>query len=64
VSEALHAATVNSSFAMNLENETGRIAVGRKANLMITKKIPSLSFMPYHFGQSSIDTVLVNGEKV
>ena len=64
VSEALHAATVNSSFAMNLEHETGRIAVGRKANLMITKKIPSLSFMPYHFGQSSIDTVLVNGEKV
>jgi len=64
VSEALHAATVNSSFAMNLEHETGRIAVGRKANLLITKKIPSLSFMPYHFGQSSIDTVLVNGEKV
>ncbi|HPI11466.1 MAG TPA: imidazolonepropionase [Catalimonadaceae bacterium] len=64
VSEALHAATVNSSFAMNLENETGRIAVGRKANLLITKQIPSLSFMPYHFGQSSIDTVLVNGEKV
>jgi imidazolonepropionase len=64
VSEALHAATVNSSFAMNLEHETGHIAVGRKANLMITKKIPSLSFMPYHFGQSSIDTVLVNGEKV
>lgn len=64
VSEALHAATVNSSFAMNLEQETGRIAVGRKANLLITKQIPSLSFMPYHFGQSSIDTVLVNGEKV
>ena len=64
VSEALHAATVNSSFAMNLEHETGRIAVGRKANLLITKQIPSLSFMPYHFGQSSIDTVLVNGEVV
>jgi imidazolonepropionase len=64
VSEALHASTVNSSFAMNLENETGRISVGRKANLLITKKIPSLSFMPYHFGQTSIETVFVNGELV
>jgi len=64
VSEALHAATVNSSFAMDLQHETGRIDRGRKANLLITKKIPSLSFIPYHFGESSIDKVFVNGIEV
>jgi imidazolonepropionase len=61
VSEALHAATINSAFAMGVENESGRLEVGRKANLLVTKKIPSLSFIPYHFGESSIDQVFVNG---
>jgi imidazolonepropionase len=64
VNEAIHAATVNSSFAMDLEHKTGRIEIGRNANLLITKKIPSLSFMPYHFGESCIDKVLVNGIEV
>ena len=61
VSEAVHAATINSAFAMGVENESGRLEVGRKANLLVTKKIPSLSFIPYHFGESSIDQVFVNG---
>ena len=61
VSEALHAATINSAFAMGVENESGWLEVGRKANLLVTKKIPSLSFIPYHFGESSIDQVFVNG---
>ena len=61
ISEALHAATINSAFAMGVENESGRLEVGRKANLLVTKKIPSLSFIPYHFGESSIDQVFVNG---
>lgn len=61
VNESLHAATINGAFAMGLEDTAGRIAAGRKANLLITKKIPSLSFMPYHFGQSSLDKVMVQG---
>lgn len=61
VNESLHAATINGAIAMDLENEAGKIAAGRRANLLITKPIPSLSFIPYHFGQSSIEKILLNG---
>jgi imidazolonepropionase len=61
VNESLHAATINGAIAMDLENEAGKIAVGRSANLLITKPITSLSFIPYHFGQSSIEKIMLNG---
>jgi imidazolonepropionase len=64
ISESLHAATTNAAFAMDLQEEAGRIETGKSANLIITKKIPSLSFMPYHFGETSIEKVLVNGSQV
>jgi len=62
-SEAIHAATINSSFAMNLENTTGRIEIGKAANLLVTKPIPSIAFIPYHFGETSIEQVWVNGKR-
>ena len=40
--EAINAATINGAYAMELQNEVGSITVGKKANLMITKQIPSL----------------------
>ena len=61
VNECLHAATINGAIAMDLEAVAGKIATGRNANLLITKKISSLSFMPYHFGQTSLEKVLVQG---
>ncbi|MFT7588370.1 MAG: imidazolonepropionase [Limisphaerales bacterium] len=60
--EALNAVTVNSAKAMDLENECGSIAVGKKANFIITKKIPALSFIPYAFGSDVIESVIINGE--
>lgn len=59
--EALHAATINSAWAMGLENFAGQLAVGRTANLLVTKPIPSISFIPYHFGETAIEKVMVNG---
>jgi imidazolonepropionase len=61
VNESVHAATINGAIAMGLENLAGEISVGNKANLLITKPIPSLSFIPYHFGQSSIEKIMLNG---
>ena len=60
--EALHAATQNAAFAMGVEKECGRIEVGRRADFLLTKPIPSLSFIPYHFGQSAIEQVWIKGE--
>lgn len=60
--EAISAATLNGAAAIELSNEVGSIQKGRKANLMITKPhINTSSFLPYNFGHSFIETVLING---
>lgn len=60
--EAINAATINGAFAMELENEVGSITAGKKANLIITKEIPSLAYFPYFFGNTLIEKITVNGE--
>ncbi|ANH61250.1 imidazolonepropionase [Dokdonia donghaensis] len=60
--EAIVAATINGAFAMDVAKETGSITKGKKANLIITKPLPSYNAIPYHFGQHQIDEVIVNGE--
>jgi imidazolonepropionase len=60
--EAINAATMNGAYAMELENEVGSITVGKKANLIFTKPISSLAYLPYCFGTSLIDKVMIKGE--
>lgn len=59
--EALNAVTINAAYAMGLEASVGSIALGKKANLIITKEISSPAFLAYAFGSDLIDKVLVNG---
>lgn len=60
--EAINAATLNGAYAMELQSEVGSITVGKKANLILTKEIPSLAYLPYSFGSNLIDRVMVNGD--
>ena len=60
--EAINAATINGAFAMELEKELGSVTIGKKANLIFTKPIPSLAYLPYSFGANLIDKVMINGE--
>jgi imidazolonepropionase len=62
--EAINAATINGAFAMELQNEVGSITVGKKANFIFTKPVPSLAYLPYSFGSNLIDKVMINGENV
>jgi imidazolonepropionase len=62
--EVINAATINSAYAMGLTETHGSIALGKKANLFITKKIPSIAFIPYSFGSNSIETIILNGKVV
>ena len=57
--EAINAATINGAAAMELENEVGTIAVGKKANLILTKKINSLAEIPYSFASNLIEKVII-----
>lgn len=60
--EAINAATINSAYAMGIENEFGSITIGKKANLIITKPIPSLAYIPYAFGSNHVEQVIINGK--
>ena len=60
--EAINAATLNGAFAMELQDEAGSITVGKKANLIFTRPIPSLAYLPYAFGTNLIDKVIINGD--
>jgi len=62
--EAINAATLNGAFAMELQDKIGSITIGKKANLIFTKPIPSLAYLPYAFGSDLIDKVIINGEFV
>jgi imidazolonepropionase len=62
--EAINAATINGAFAMNCGKEVGSFAVGKKANLILMKPVPSISFLPYSFGSNNIDKVMIRGEWV
>ena len=59
--EAINATTINTAYAMGLSEELGSIAVGKRANVFITKEIPSIEFMPYAYGSDLIDTVILEG---
>ncbi len=60
--QAINAATLNGAAAMELSKDYGSIAVGKKANLLITKPMPSIAYLPYSFGESLIDQVILNGK--
>ena len=60
--EAINAATINGAYAMGISETHGSITIGKKANLIITKPIPSYYQIPYAFGSNLIDTVLIEGE--
>jgi imidazolonepropionase len=59
--EALNAATINGAYAMDVLATHGSIAIGKVANLIITKPINNLAVIPYSFTSDFIDRVILNG---
>ena len=62
--EAINAATINGAYAMDLSKTHGSITKGKKANFIITKEIPSYTYLPYAFGTNSIESVYINGKVI
>jgi len=57
--EAFNAATLNGAAALELQNDYGSIEIGKKANFIITQKVPSLNYLPYSFSENWIERVVV-----
>ena len=60
--EAINACTINTAYALDLLGSQGSITIGKVANVFITKPMPSLAYLPYSFGSSLIDTVILKGK--
>lgn len=60
--EAINAATLNGAFAMEVSDQVGSITKGKLANIIFTKPIPSLAYLPYSFGENLIDKVMIRGK--
>jgi len=59
--EVINAVTINPAYSMGISETHGSIARGKVANMFITNEMPSYAFMPYAFGSSLIETVILGG---
>jgi len=57
--EAFNALTINAAYAMGLSETHGKICLGRKSPLILTKEIPSLAYLPYSFGELNVERVFI-----
>lgn len=62
--EALSALTLNGAAALGLSADRGAISVGRRADIVISKRVPSLAYLPYSFGEELVESVIINGKMV
>lgn len=60
--EAINAATINGSHAMDLSLRFGSIEVGKTANLFVTVPIPSYEYFAYAFTSPLVETTILNGK--
>ncbi len=60
--EAINACTLNGAYAMGVEKSLGSITRNKIANLFITKKIPSIEYMPYSYGNNKIESIVLKGK--
>jgi imidazolonepropionase len=59
--EVIHATTINTAYAMGISDELGSIAVGKRANLWLSKPMPTYHYLPYSYGDNKVDTIILNG---
>lgn len=62
--EAINAATINGAAALELRHDYGSIGIGKIANVWISKKIPSIGYLPYAFGSDLVEQVILKGKSV
>lgn len=59
--EAVNAVTLNGAAAMEMAGEVGSIAIGKRANFIVTHPMPSLAYLPYDWGNNPVAHTFLNG---
>lgn len=62
--EVINATTLNTAYAMGVEEEAGTIAIGKLANFYITTPVPGIEFLPYAYGSNLVESVFLKGEQL
>ncbi len=60
--EAVNAATINGAAALEEEENFGSITKGKSANILLTKPLSSLAYLPYAFGTNCVERVILGGK--
>lgn len=63
-SQALDACTMGGARAMGLDESHGSIAVGKRANLIVTRPIADLAVIPYAYNTPFISELILGGRRV
>lgn len=59
--EAINSITINGAAALEMSDAVGSITPGKQANLIVTKPIPSIAYIPYDFGNNPVDRLMIRG---
>ena len=59
--QAFNALTLNAACAMGVSDEAGSITAGKRANLILTRPLPSLTMIPYQYRSPWIRMHLLSG---
>jgi imidazolonepropionase len=57
--EAINALTINAAAAVELSDTHGKIALGRRSPILMTKEIPSLAYLAYAFGENHVQRIFL-----
>lgn len=61
--EAVNATTINTAYAMGVQEELGTITKGKRANFFITKPMDTIYYMSYGFGSNKVEQCFLNGKR-
>ena len=62
--QALNACTLNAAYAMGISDQVGSITRGKRANLIITQPMHSLTIIPYHYNSPFIRHHILAGNLI
>jgi imidazolonepropionase len=62
--EVINACTINSAYAMGIQETHGSICRGKVANLYVTKEVSGYQYLPYAYTSQLIEKIMLNGEFV